>query len=388
MTEADPVGPLSGVRVVELAGIGPAPFAAMVLADLGADVVRVDRPTAEVEPSGLPHRDLVNRGRRSIALDLKSAGGRAVALDLVAGADVLVEGFRPGVMERLGLGPRPCLAANPRLVYGRMTGWGQDGPQAPYAGHDIDYIAVTGALAAIGPADGPPTPPLNLLGDLGGGSMVLVSGLLAALLAVARGAPGQVVDAAVVDGTALLTTFVHSLRAQGLWSGPRGRNVLDGGAPYYRAYECSDGRYLAVGALEPAFYAELVRRTGLQPTDATAPRTREDPAHWADAEQEWAALFATRPRDDWCRLLEASDACVAPVLGWDEAPRHPHLSARETFVHHGGRLQPAPAPRFSGTPAGLGLPPPHPGQHTDEVLRELGRTAEDVARLRADGAVT
>jgi len=383
VTEADAVGPLSGLRVVELAGIGPAPFAAMVLADLGADVVRVDRPAS----AGDAHRDLVNRGRRSIAVDLKSAGGRAVALDLAAGADVLVEGFRPGVMERLGLGPEPCLEANPRLVYGRMTGWGQDGPQAQYAGHDIDFVAVTGALAAIGPADGPPAPPLNLLGDLGGGAMVLVSGVLAALLAVARGAPGQVVDAAVVDGTALLTTFVHALRAQGLWSGTRGHNVLDGGAPYYGVYECADGRYLAVGALEPGFYAELLERTGLRPTDDTAPQTRADPARWAAGRRQWAALFATRPRDEWCRMLAASDACVAPVLSWDEAPAHPQLSARSTFVHHDGTLQPAPAPRFSGTPAQLQLPPPRPGEHTDEVLRELGRTSDDVARLRADGAV-
>jgi len=381
--EGDAAGPLSGLRVVELAGIGPAPFAAMVLADLGADVVRVDRPASARDA----HRDLVNRGRRSIAVDLKCAGGRTVALDLAAGADVLIEGFRPGVMERLGLGPEPCLEANPRLVYGRMTGWGQDGPQAQHAGHDIDFIAVTGALNAIGPADGAPAPPLNLLGDLGGGAMVLVSGILAALLAVARGAPGQVVDAAVVDGTALLTTFVHALRAQGLWSGTRGHNVLDGGAPYYGVYECADGRYLAVGALEPGFYAELLERTGLRPTDDTAPQTRADPARWAAGRRQWAALFATRPRDEWCRMLAASDACVAPVLSWDEAPAHPQLSARRTFVHHDDRLQPAPAPRFSGTPAQLRLPPPRPGEHTDEVLRELGRTPDDVARLRADGAV-
>jgi alpha-methylacyl-CoA racemase len=269
-----------------------------------------------------------------------------------------------------------------------MTGWGQDGPQARYAGHDIDYIAVTGALDAIGPAEGPPVPPLNLLGDLGGGAMVLVSGVLAALLAVGRGAGGQVVDAAVVDGTALLTTFVHALRAQGLWPGGRGQNVLDGAAPYYAVYECSDGRYLAVGALEPTFYAELLERTGLTPTVDTAPETRDDRSHWAGGRREWAALFATRPRDEWCRLLEASDACVAPVLDWDEAPRHPHLAARGTFVEHAGTVQPGPAPRFSGTPTSLRRPPPHPGQHTDEVLRELGRTPDDVARLRAEGAVS
>jgi alpha-methylacyl-CoA racemase len=389
MTSAS-AGPLSGVRVVEVAGIGPAPFAAMVLADLGADVVRLDRPTpAGAAPAAAagPHPDLVNRGRRSLAVDLKSEDGRVVALDLVAAADVLLEGFRPGVMERLGLGPEPCLAANPRLVYGRMTGWGQDGPQAAHAGHDIDYIAVTGALHAIGAADGAPVPPLNLLGDLGGGAMVLVSGVLAALLAVGRGAPGQVVDAAVADGTALLTTFVHALRAQGLWSGDRGRNVLDGGAPYYGVYECSDGRYLAVGALEPAFYAELVERSGLRPTADTDPAGRTDPSRWAAGRSQWAELFRTRSRDEWCALLERSDACVAPVLDWDEAPAHPQLAARGTFVEHAGALQPAPAPRFSATPAALGLPPPHPGQHTDEVLAELGRTREDVLRLHASGAV-
>jgi alpha-methylacyl-CoA racemase len=392
-----PGGPLSGVRVVELAGIGPAPFAAMVLADLGADVVRVDRPAApgpagtaapEPPPPAAPHPDLVNRGRRSIAVDLKSDDGRAVVLDLVRRADVLLEGFRPGVTERLGLGPQPCLAANPRLVYGRMTGWGQDGPQSRYAGHDLDYIAVTGALHAIGPADGPPVPPLNLLGDLGGGAMVLVSGVLAALLAVGRGASGQVVDAAVVDGTALLGTFVRALRAQGLWPASRGHNVLDGGAPYYRVYECADGRYLAVGALEDAFYAELVRRSGIRPTPDTDPATRSDPSRWPAAHQQWAQLFATRTRDEWCRLLEGSDACVAPVLDWDEAPAHPHLAARQTFVEHAAVVQPAPAPRFSATPARLRRPPPHAGQHTDEVLRELGRTSQDIARLRRSGAVS
>jgi alpha-methylacyl-CoA racemase len=385
---AEQEGPLSGVRVVELAGIGPTPFAAMVLADLGADVVRVDRPATSPRPDARPHPDLVNRGRRSIAVDLKSAEGREIVLDLVRRADVLVEGFRPGVTERLGLGPQECLSVNPSLVYGRMTGWGQHGPHAGYAGHDIDYVALTGALEAIGPAEGPPVPPLNMLGDLGGGAMVLVSGVLAALLAVSRGAPGQVVDAAVVDGTALLTTFVHALRAQGLWSGSRGHNVLDGGAPYYGVYECADGRFLAVGALEPAFYAELVRRSGIEPTPDTDPVTRTDPRRWAAGRREWERLFATRTRDEWCRLLEGSDACVAPVLNWDEAPVHPHLTARDTYVDHGGVVQPAPAPRFSATPAALHRPPPHPGQHTDEVLRELGRSLDDVKGLRRSGAVT
>lgn len=375
-------GPLAGTRVVEMAGIGPCPFAAMVLADLGADVVRVDRPGGSTDERGAwsapddgqplaPHPDLVNRGRRSIALDLKQPAARDAVRGLVAGADVLLEGFRPGVMERLGLGPQQCLEANPRLVYGRMTGWGQDGPQSTYAGHDIDYIAVTGALEAIGRPDDRPVPPLNLLGDLGGGAMVLVAGVLSALLHVARGGPGQVVDAAIVDGTALLTTFVHALRRQGLWEGGRGQNLLDGGAPFYDVYQCADGGHLAVGALEPQFYAELVRRSGIEVSAGIDPASRLDPGHWPRARAAWAELFATRPRDEWCRLLERSDACVAPVLTWDEAPDHEHLRARRTFVESNGAAQPAPAPRFSATPARLDRPPPHPGQHTAELLAEL-----------------
>ncbi|MDI5939366.1 CaiB/BaiF CoA-transferase family protein, partial [Micromonospora sp. DH15] len=282
-----PVGPLTGVRVIELAGIGPGPFAAMMLADLGADVIRVDRAT-DVDPAafGTPHPDLLNRGRRSIAVDLKSAGGREAVRALAGGADALIEGFRPGVTERLGLGPADCLAANPRLVYGRMTGWGQDGPLAPYAGHDIDYLALTGALHGVGRAGERPVPPMNLLGDFGGGGMMLALGVVAALYAVRAGAPGQVVDAAIVDGVSVLTTMIHSLRGVGRWQDPRGVNLLDGGAPFYDTYECADGRHLAVGALEPRFYDELVRRTGCPLPGDDAPE-RTDPANWPALRAAW-----------------------------------------------------------------------------------------------------
>jgi alpha-methylacyl-CoA racemase len=384
---SDRPGPLAGVRVVELAGIGPGPFAAMLLADLGADVVRVDRVT-DVDPAafGTPHPDLLNRGRRSVAVDLKSADGREVVLALVAGADALIEGFRPGVTERLGLGPADCLAANPRLVYGRMTGWGQDGPLARYAGHDIDYIALTGALHGIGRAGERPVPPLNLLGDFGGGGTLLALGIVCALYAVAGGARGQVVDAAIVDGVSVLSTMVHGLRGMGMWQNPRGVNLLDGGAPFYDTYECADGRYLAVGALEPRFYEELVRRTGFPlPGDENLDRT--DPANWPALRAAWARLFRTRTRDEWTDLLGSSDACVAPVLDWAEAPKHPHLAARGVFVEHAGTLQPAPAPRFSGTPTALRRPPPQPGEHTNEVLAEVGFGADRIAALRAAGAV-
>lgn len=387
MSDDVPAGPLAGVRVIELAGIGPGPFTAMMLADLGADVVRVDRVT-DVDPAafGSPHPDLLNRGRRSVGVNLKSAEGRQVVLALVTGADVLIEGFRPGVTERLGLGPADCHAVNPRLVYGRMTGWGQEGPAAPYAGHDIDYLALTGALHGIGRAGERPVPPMNLLGDYGGGGMMLALGLVAALYAVRGGAPGQVVDAAIVDGVSVLSTHIHALRRLGRWQDPRGVNLLDGGAPFYDTYECADGRHLAVGALEPRFYDELVRRTGFPlPGDVALDRT--DPANWPALREAWARLFRTRARDEWAALLSESDACVAPVLDWTEAPAHPHLAARGTFVEHDGMTQPAPAPRFSGTPTALRRPPPHSGEHTDEVLAEAGFDASRIAALRTTGAI-
>ncbi|MFE9203186.1 CaiB/BaiF CoA transferase family protein [Micromonospora sp. NPDC007230] len=377
-------GPLAGVRVIELAGIGPGPFAAMMLADLGADVVRVDR-TAPDGFGGMPG-DLLTRNRRSLAVDLKSAEGREVVLALVAGADALLEGFRPGVTERLGLGPDDCLAVNPRLVYGRMTGWGQDGPLAHTAGHDIDYLALTGALHGIGRAGERPVPPMNLLGDFGGGGMMLALGVVAALYAVRAGAPGQVVDAAIVDGVSVLATQIHALRAAGRWQDRRGVNLLDGGAPFYDTYECADGRYLAVGALEPRFYDELVRRTGFPLAGDEAP-DRTDPANWPALRTAWARLFRTRTRDEWTELLAGSDACVAPVLDWTEAPEHPHLAARGVFVDHDGITQPAPAPRFSATPTAVRRPPPRPGEHTDELLAEAGFDPDRIAALRAAGRV-
>lgn len=377
-------GPLSGVRVVELAGIGPGPFAALVLADMGADVVRVDR-ASDVRPErfGTPNRDLLIRGRRSIGVDLKTAGGRGVVLALVRGADVLLEGFRPGVTERLGLGPAECLEINARLVYGRMTGWGQEGPLAPHAGHDIGYIALTGALHGIGRAGERPVPPINLLGDFGGGGLLLAFGVVCALLEVRAGGAGQVVDAAIVDGVSLLSTMVHALRNMGMWEDERGVNLLDGGAPFYDTYECADGRFVAVGALEPQFYDELVRRTGF----AAPPGDRLQPEHWPAHRKAWVELFRSRTRDEWTELLQHTDACVAPVLDWREAPGHPHMAARRSLVEHAGAIQPAPAPRFSRTPGAIRRPPPQPGEHTDEVLRELGLDPDAVAHLRAESAV-
>jgi alpha-methylacyl-CoA racemase len=370
---APSTGPLAGVRVVEFAGIGPAPFAAMLLADLGADVVRVDRRVVDPEPSGY-RLDIVNRGKRSIALDLKAPDDAQTARRLIATADVLIEGFRPGVMERLGLGPDDCAALNPRLVYGRMTGWGQTGPLAGRAGHDIDYIAVTGALWAIGRKDERPTPPLNLLGDYSGGSLFLVVGILAALQERSVSGHGQVIDAAMVDGVSVLTTMFSALRAMGLWSDERGSNFLDSGAPHYEVYECSDGRFFAVGALEPQFYAELVTLTGFRDGQPDELRFQQDPpASREAAKQEWAALFVTRTREEWTALLQDSDACAAPVLEWTEAPAHPQLAARGTFTHSGGVVQPAPAPRFSRSGATLGRVPPYPGEHTADIIAELDR---------------
>lgn len=380
-------GPLAGVRVIELAGIGPGPFAAMMLADMGADVVRVDR-VADVRdhPPG-PHPDVVLRGRRSVAVDLKHSEGRQLVLDLAERSDALLEGFRPGVAERLRIGPDDLRAVNPRLVYGRMTGWGQDGPLATAAGHDIGYIAVTGALNGCRRAGDRPVPPMNLLGDMGGGGMMLAFGVVCALLEAGRTGPGQVVDASIVDGTAALANFVWGLRNQGGWPAPAGGNLLDTGAPFYEVYACADGREIAVGALEPKFYAELLRLSGMDGVPELAPERRSDPTAWPAAKRRWAELFATRTRDEWAEVFEGTDACVAPVLDWDEAARHPHLVARGTYVRENGAVQAAPAPRFDRTTATLGLPPPYPGEHTAEVLAELGRGPDALAALRAAGAV-
>ncbi|MEU7872067.1 CaiB/BaiF CoA-transferase family protein [Dactylosporangium sp. NPDC049140] len=360
-------GPLAGVRVLELAGIGPGPFAAMLLADLGADVVRVDRPGPG--STGDPRHDLLNRGKRSVIVDLKHPDGAEVVLGLAERAAILIEGWRPGVAERLGIGPEAALARNPGLVYGRMTGWGQDGPLARAAGHDIGYIAVAGALHPIGAGGGPPQIPLNLVGDFGGGSLYLVVGCLAALLVARDTGRGQVVDAAIVDGTAHLTTVFAGLLAAGAWRAERGRNLLDGGAPFYSVYETADGGHMAVGALEPQFYAELLRRLGLGDADLPA---QHDAAGWPRLRARFAEVFATRTRAEWTGVFEGTDACVAPVLSLAEARDHPHLVARGTYEDRAGVRQPAVAPRLSRTPGVPGAEPPVPGAHTETVLTEWG----------------
>jgi alpha-methylacyl-CoA racemase len=357
------MGPLEGVKVVELAGIGPAPFACMLLAELGADVLRIDRPGGALSLTP-PELDLVNRGRRSAALDLKQPAAVDVVRRLVERADVLIEGFRPGVAERLGLGPEECHALNPRLVYGRMTGWGQDGPLAQTAGHDIDYLALTGALHLIGRAGGPPQVPANLLGDFAGGSLYLVIGVLAALYDAQLTGRGQVVDAAIVDGSAHLTTMLLGALAAGTWRQERGTNLLDTGAPFYDVYETADGEHMSVGAIEPRFYAELVERLGIDVPD------RDDPAQWPELRKVLAETFRERTQAEWIAVFEGSDACVAPVLPL--AAEHPHLAARGTFVEHHGVRQAAPAPRFDRTPTSLGRPPARPGQHTREALADWG----------------
>lgn len=364
-------GPLAGVRVVELASLAPAPFGCMVLADLGADVLRVDRPGGPAAgrlaaPAGGP----LQRGRRVTQLDLKSPEGVADLLRLVERADVLVEAYRPGVAERLGLGPEVCRARNPRLVYARMTGWGQDGPLAARAGHDIDYIAVAGALEPLGRAGERPHAPLNLLGDFAGGGMLLAVGVLAALLERERSGVGQVVDAAMVDGSALLTAFLHGMVGSGLWPAPRGRNLLDGGAPFYDTYRTADGGFMAVGALEPAFYAALLTGLGLADDPDLPPQY--DPAGWDELRRRFAERFGSRTRDEWTAVFADLDACVAPVLAPTEAHRHPHNAARGTFVEVGGQVQPAPAPRFDRTPA----PPPRPAPDPDRDVLPVSSVLE------------
>ncbi len=377
-------GPLHGLRVIELASIGPGPMACMLLADLGADVVRIDR----LEPSGLglalrPEHDVNGRGRRSVALDLKSPAGRDAVLRLVATADVLVEGFRPGVAEGLGLGPAACQAANPGLVYGRMTGYGQTGPLAGAAGHDINYIALTGVLHAIGPAGGAPVPPLNLVGDYGGGALYLAFGVMAALYERQRSGLGQVVDAAMVDGASSLASVFHGLRAAGSWSDERGANLLDGGAPFYGTYETADARHISLGALEPKFFKQLAQALGLE---ARFVQRQYDRRLWPEMRAAIAAAVRERSRDAWCSLLEGSDACFAPVLTFAEATQHRQAQARSAYIEVAGVVQPAPAPRFDRTPAGLPQAPPSEGQHTVAVLREAGFSASEIDSLLAQGA--
>jgi alpha-methylacyl-CoA racemase len=364
-------GPLSGVRVVELGGIGPAPHAGMVLADLGADAVRIVRPAGGLQ-YGAPDEDVMVRGRRSVAVDLKTPAGVDLVLRLISRADVLLEGFRPGVTERLGLGPAECLRRRPRLIYARMTGWGQDGPWARRAGHDINYLSLTGTLHALGRAGGPPEPPVNLLGDYAGGSMFVLVGILAALVERDRSGLGQVVDAAMVDGVAALSQVLWSLRAQGEWTEQRGTNLIDGGAPCYGVYECSDGGYVAVGALEPQFYRALLDGLELVPEDLP---DRLDRSVWPRLREIFAAAFARRPRDHWAALFDGTDACVTPVLTPAEAAGHPHIVARQTLVEIDGVVQAAPAPRFSRTPAGTAGVPTG-ACDADDVLREWTRSPE------------
>ncbi len=378
-------GPLGGVRIIELQGIGPGPFCGMMLADMGAEVIRVDRAAnVPEEPDDRPPLDILARSRRSIGVDLKHPEGVATVMRLVETADGLIEGFRPGVTERLGLGPDECLAVNPRLVYGRMTGWGQEGPLAHAAGHDINYIALAGALHGIGRRGDAPVPPLNLVGDFGGGGMLLAFGMACGLLHAHKTGEGQVVDAAMVDGAAVLMAMFHSMTAMGFWSEERGTNLLDTGAHFYEVYECADGEYISIGSIEPQFYAELLRLSGLDEADLAPQMSRAD---WPANKEKVAAVFKGRTRAEWCEIMEGTDVCFAPVLSLSEAPEHPHMAARGSFVEVAGLTQPAPAPRFSATPAGEPCPPVHPGDSTTEILRELGLDDDEIDRLRASGAV-
>ena len=375
-----PGGPLVGCRFVEMAGIGPAPFAAMVLADLGAQGIRIESPRPGLA-LGDPARDITRRGRAGVVVDLRQDAGRELVLDLIEQSHILIEGFRPDVMERLGLGPEPCLARRPCLIYGRMTGWGQDGPWARTAGHDIDYIAVAGVLAHIARHDQPPTPPLNLVGDYGGGAMLLLVGVLSALWHAERTGQGQVVDAAMIDGAALLMSLFHSMSATGLWREEAGVNLLDSGAPFYDAYLTSDGKWLAVGCIEPQFYAEWLRIAGIEADDLPA---QYDVSGWPVLRERFAAVIATRSRDEWSALADGSDACVAPVLTMSEAPMHPHVSARGTFIDVDGVTQAAPAPRFSRTPTGA---PGPVSVANPAVLGDWGIDEARISALAADGIV-
>jgi alpha-methylacyl-CoA racemase len=379
------MGPLEGVKIVELAGIGPGPFAGMLLSDMGADVVRVDR-AQQVNPAsfGKPNLEPLYRGRRSIGVDLKNPEGVEAVLRLVEQADALVEGYRPGVTERLGLGPDVCQARNPRLVYGRMTGWGQDGPLAQAAGHDINYIALAGALAHFGRAGGKPTPPINLVGDFGGGGMFMAFGVVCGILEAQRSGKGQVIDVAMVDGTAVLMTMMWGLKAIGFWDETLGVNVLDTGAPFYDTYETADGRFVSLGSLEPQFYAELLERLGLAAEDLPA---QMDRSGWERLRERFRALFMTKTRDEWDAILRGSDACYAPVLTMSEAAADEHIRARGTIVERDGVAQPAPAPRFSRTAPEIQRPAPWPGEHTDEALAAWGFGDDEIAKLRDAGAI-
>jgi alpha-methylacyl-CoA racemase len=378
------MGPLAGYKIIELAGIGPVPMCCMMLSDMGAEVLTIDRIAHENRTSPLPPEFmLINRGRRSLSIDLKKKEGVEVVFRIIEQADALVEGFRPGVAERLGVGPDTCLARNPKLIYGRMTGWGQEGPLAHAPGHDINYISLTGVLHAIGRAGEPPVVPLNVIGDFGGGALFLAFGILCGLLEATRSGCGQVIDASIVDGTALLSTFIHGFVAAGLWSNQRGENILDGGAHFYGVYETADGKYISIGSVEPQFYAEFLRLTGLEVEEMP----QMERVRWPEMREQLKKIFKTKTREEWCTVLEGTDACFTPVLSIEEAWNHPHNQARGTFVKIDGITQPAPAPRFSRTSPQVKSPPSRPGQHTDQALTNLGFSAQEIARLRQKGVV-
>jgi alpha-methylacyl-CoA racemase len=378
-------GPLKGLRIVEMGGIGPAPFAGGLLGDMGADVLRIDRIARPgVEPETPPRFDFYNRNKRSIALDLKKPEAVVTVLKLVARAEALIEGFRPGVMERLGLGPEVCLAVNPRLVFARMTGWGQNGPIAQEAGHDINYLALTGALHSLGEADRPPPPPLNLIADLGGGAMYLTVGLLAAVLEARQSGRGQTIDVAMIDGVTHLMSAFQAFRQQGTWTDKRGDNIVDGGAPFYGSYATKDGKFVAAGAIEPHFYANLLAVMGLAKTDLP---DQNDRARWAEMRERFAAVFLTKTRDEWVAAAAGRDACLGPVLSIDEAPEHPQMRARDVYSAFDGLRHPRPAPRFGRTPSALTRATPAPGQDTREALADWGLAPEEIASLESAGAM-
>ena len=375
------MGPLKGLKIIEMAGIGPGPFCGMVLADLGAEIIRIDRASAIGTGS---KQDAANRGKRSIAIDLKSEEGVEVVLKLVETADAIFEGFRPGVMERLGLGPDVCSQRNERIVFGRMTGWGQKGPLANAAGHDINYISLTGALAAIGRPGSPPVPPLNLIGDFGGGGMLLALGLVAALLESKESKKGQVVDAAMTDGSALLMTMIYTMQSSGVWKTSMGSNLLDGGSHFYDTYECKDGKFISIGSIEPQFYALLCQIADLDEEVFGKQMSRDS---WPEQKEEITKIFLNKSRDEWCDLMEGTDVCFAPVLDMSEAPKHPHNIERKTFIDLEGVTQPAPAPRFSRTEPEVVSSPSIVGEHTNEVLSSIGLSDEDISSLKTSGAV-
>ncbi len=375
------MGPLDGYKIIEISGIGPGPFGAMMLSDMGAEMIRVERPSATGYAN--PTMDLLNRGRRCVCIDLKNPAGVETLLRLLEGYDAIIEGFRPGVMERLGLGPDVCLARNPRLVYGRMTGWGQSGPLADAAGHDINYISLAGALHSIGRRGDPPTPPLSLIGDFGGGGLMLAYGIVCALLERERSGRGQVVDAAMVDGAAALMTIFHATQQVGFWSDERGTNLLDSGAHFYDAYETSDGKWISIGPFEPQFYALMLDKLGLSPEEWP----QMDKTRWPELKAKLVEIFKAKTRDAWCEIFEGTDVCFAPVLTIAESREHPHATARGSYVEIGGVGQPRPAPRFSRTDPTIQRPPAKPGEHTEEILQEAGFSSQEIGKLRDDGSV-